>query len=321
MAPPPRPAFAALPWRHALLALAVVAVWGSNFVVIEVALRELPPLLLATLRFAFAFVPAALVIKRPAAPWRDLAAYGLLIGAGQFGLIYIAMDGHISPGLASLVVQAQVVFTIGFSMRLTGERVAPFQVGALVLAAVGIAVIALHAGPDNTPLGLAMVLGAALCWAGGNTVARRSPNADMLAYMVWSSLFAIPPLLVLSLVFEGWPVMAGALRHADAAAWAAVLWQSGANTLFAYAAWAWLLARHPAATVAPVSLLVPVFAIAASAWLLAEPLPAWKLAAAALVLGGLALNLLWPRLRPSSSPRSPRAAPDRPERPDRSPRD
>ncbi|MDQ2860339.1 MAG: EamA family transporter [Pseudomonadota bacterium] len=321
MALPSRPAPAALPWRHALLALAVVAVWGSNFVVIKVALRELPPLLLATLRFAFAFAPAALFIKRPVAPWRDLAVYGMLIGAGQFGLLFIAMNGHISPGLASLVVQTQVVFTIGFSMHLTGERIAPFQVFALILAVIGIGIIALHAGTGNTPLGLAMVLGAALCWAGGNMVARRSPGANMLAYMVWSSLFSIPPLLILSLVFEGWPTIADALRHADPGAWAAVLWQSGANTLFGYAAWAWLLARHPAATITPVSLLVPVFGIAASAWLLAEPLPAWKLAAAALVLGGLALNLLWPRLRPSSSPRSLRAAPDPPGRPDRSPRD
>ena len=321
MASPSHPAPAALPWRHALLALAVVAVWGSNFVIIKMALRELPPLTLATLRFAFAFAPAALFIKRPAAPWRDLAAYGMLIGVGQFGLIFIAMNGHISPGLASLVVQTQVAFTIGFSMRLAGERIAPFQVFALILAAIGIGIIALHAGAGNTPLGLAMVLGAALCWAGGNMVAKRSPGANMLGYMVWSSLFSIPPLVILSLVFEGWPAIAATVRHADAWAWAAVLWQSGANTLFGYAAWAWLLARHPAATITPVSLLVPVFGIAASAWLLAEPLPAWKLGAAALVLGGLALNLLWPRLRRPSPPRSPRAAPGPPGRPDRSPRD
>ncbi|MGI9169430.1 MAG: EamA family transporter [Caulobacteraceae bacterium] len=321
MVSPIRRAPASLPWRHALLALAVVAVWGSNFVVIKVAMRELPPLLLAALRFVFAFVPAAIVVRRPTAPWRDLAAYGMLIGAGQFGLLYIAMDGHISPGLASLVVQTQVVFTIGFSMRLSGERVAPFQLFALVVAAIGVAAIAAHAGPGNTPVGLALALGAALCWAGGNMVARRSPGADMLSYVVWASLFSFPPLLILSLVFEGWPAMVGSLRHTDAWTWAAVAWQSFANTLFGYAAWGWLLARHPAATVAPVSLLVPVFGIAASAWILAEPLPAWKIAAAALVLSGLALNLLWPRLRPSSPRRSRRAEPDRPDNPDRSARD
>lgn len=276
----------------------MVALWGSNFVVIAVALRHLPPLLLAALRFTFAFAPAALFIRRPKVPWRDLAVYGVLIGAVQFGLLYIAMNGRISPGLASLVVQLQAPFTIALAMRLTGEKIAPFQVVALIAAAVGIAVIAFHADGDNTPLGLVLVIGAAMGWAGGNIVAHRSPEVNMLAYVVWASLFSIPPLLILSLIFEGPAAMAGGGAHADAGTWAAVLYQSVGNTLFGYAAWGWLLARHPAATVSPMALLVPVFGMGASAVFLAEPLPAWKLIAGALVLGGLALNLFWPMLRP-----------------------
>ncbi|MFO0438553.1 MAG: EamA family transporter, partial [Phenylobacterium sp.] len=112
----------ALPWRHALLALAVVAVWGTNFAVIKSALSHLPPFTFATLRFLFAFLPAAFFLKRPQVPWRNLAAYGILIGVGQFGVLYFAMDGRISPGLASLVVQSQVFFTIGLAIWLKGER-------------------------------------------------------------------------------------------------------------------------------------------------------------------------------------------------------
>src|SRR5690606_25945372 len=104
-----------LPLRHLLLALAVVAVWGTNFVVIKVALGELPPLTFALLRFTLALLPAVFFLKRPAVPWSNLATYGVLIGVGQFGLLYIAMNGQISPGLASLVVQTQVFFTIGLS--------------------------------------------------------------------------------------------------------------------------------------------------------------------------------------------------------------
>jgi O-acetylserine/cysteine efflux transporter len=282
--------------RHALLGLAVMVVWGSNFVVIRVGLDDLPPLLFATLRFSLAFLPAALFIKRPDVPWRNLAAYGLLIGAGQFGLLFIAMNGHISPGLASLVVQSQVFFTIALAMRITGETVRPFQYVALALAAAGIGVIVWRTDGSTTPLGLALVLLAALSWAGGNLVARRTPGVNMLAFVVWASLFSFPPLLVLSLVFEGWPAITRGLAHADATTWAAVAWQTIGNTLFGYAVWGWLLARYPTATVAPMSLLVPVFGMAASALILAEALPGWKLAAAGLVMAGLALNTFWPRL-------------------------
>jgi O-acetylserine/cysteine efflux transporter len=213
------------------------------------------------------------------------------------------MSGHISPGLASLVVQVQVVFTIGLSMGLTGERVRRFQWIAVALAGGGVAIIAARAGGAATPLGLLLTIFAALSWAGGNIVARRSPKANMLSYVVWASLFSIPPLILLSFAFEGWRAIESGLRHADALTWAVIFWQSAGNTMFGYAAWAWLLARYPAATIAPMALLVPVFGMASSAWWLGEPMPAWKLGAAALVLGGLALNLFWP-LMAAKWPRS-----------------
>jgi len=283
-----------LTWRHALLALAVVAVWGTNFVVIKVALAHLPPLMFAALRFTFAFLPAAFFLKKPPVPWRNLAAYGVLIGLGQFGVLYIAMHGFISPGLASLVVQTQVFFTIGLSMWLNGERVRLFQVAALGLATVGLGVILTHTDATTTPIGLGMVLFAALSWSLGNLVQRASPGVSSLSYVVWASLFSIPPLAALSFIMEGWPAIRQGLTHADALTWAAVLWQSAGNTLFGYVAWGFLLARYPAATITPWALLVPVFGMGASALLLAEPLPVWKIAAAVLVIGGLAINILGP---------------------------
>lgn len=288
---------ATLPARDLLLALAVVAVWGTNFVVIRIGLDHLPPLLFAGLRFVLAAVPGVFLLPRPAASWRNLAAYGLLIGAGQFGLLFVAIRSDIAPGLASLVVQVQVFFTIGLSMWLTGERMRGDQGVALGLAVSGILVIALHTDATTTPLGLGLVLLAGLSWAAGNMVARASGVRSMLSYVVWASLFSAPPLLALSFVLEGWEAIRDGVMRADTATWAAVLWQAVGNTLFGYAAWGWLLARHPAALVTPMALLVPVFGIGASALWLGEPLPPWKIGAALLVLGGLALGVLYPRWR------------------------
>jgi O-acetylserine/cysteine efflux transporter len=287
-----------LPLTHFLLALAVVAVWGTNFVVIKGALAELPPLLLATLRFIFSALPWLLFVRRPAVAWRYLFAYGVLIGM-QFGLLFLAMRHDITPGLASLVIQSQVFMTLLLVATFQHEVFRPTQLGGLVLATLGIATIGWqsisHGSAAVTPWGLVLVLGAALCWALANLVSRVIGRVDMLGFMVWSSVFAIPPLLVLSLLFEGPQAILQALPNAGLSAWAAVAWQALGNTLFGFGAWGWLLARHSAAAITPMALLVPVFGMGASAALLGESLPAWKLAAAALVIGGLGVNMLTAR--------------------------
>ncbi|WP_119153136.1 EamA family transporter [Caldimonas tepidiphila] len=284
-----------MPLPHLLLALAVVFVWGTNFVVIKWGLAELPPFLFATLRFAASSLPFLLFVRRPAVPLYKLAAFGVLLGAGQFGLLFYAMRADISPGLASLVIQTQVFFTIGLAMLLSGERIRRLQLAALALAVAGMAVIATHLNASVTATGFVLVLLAALSWAAANLVVRSAGRVDALSFMVWSSLFAVPPLVSLSVVFDNPHVALRGLQQAGWLAWSTVAWQAIGNTLFGYAAWNWLLARYPAATVTPMALLVPVFGIGASVLAFGEPLPAWKLVAAGLVIGGLALNVLGSR--------------------------
>lgn len=282
---------------HLLLALSVVFVWGTNFVVIRWGLDGLPPFLFATLRFAFSALPWLFFIRRPAVPWHKLAAFGVLLGVGQFALLFLAMRADISPGLASLVIQVQVFFTIGLSLITLGERVRGFQLVGLVLAVAGLAVIASHLDATLTVKGLALILAAAFFWACANMVVKTVGRVDMLGFMVWTSLFAVPPLLALSLWLEGPHLIATSVLQAGTGVWACVLWQAIGNTLFGYGAWNWLLSRYPAATVTPMALLVPVFGMGASALSLGEPLPAWKLGAGALVLCGLVVIVVWPRLR------------------------
>ena len=115
--------------------------------------------------------------------------------------------------------------------------------------------------------------------------------------MIWSSPFAAVPLWVIAVVLAGPADIGRSIAQAGGVAWGAVAWQAIGNTLFGYGAWNWLLARHPASTVTPTALLVPVFGMTASALALHEGLPGWKLWAAALVMGGLGLNMLATRRR------------------------
>lgn len=287
-----------------MLALAVVAVWGSNFVIVRLGLNQFPPFLLAGLRFTFSALPGVFFLRRPRVAWRNLIVYGLLIGGGQFGLMFFALDGHISPGLASLVVQTQVFFTIFLSMARIGERLRAYQVAACLLAVVGIVVILMHVNHSTTPFGLVLVLIAAACWATGNIVARESGARNALAYVVWSGLFSAPPLLAIALLRNGPVGIAHVLAHATLGGWAVVAWQALGNNWFGYASWAFLLSRYPSATVSPMALLVPVFGMTTSVLWLGEPMPGWKLAAAGLVIAGLAISVLYPRWRAARSVRA-----------------
>ena len=288
-----------MPLTHLLLALAVVAIWGTNFVVIRLGLDAFAPYTFAALRYTFSFLPFIFFIPKPAMPWGKLAAFGALIGVGQFGLLFWAMRSDISPGLASLVIQSQVFFTIGLAAALYRERLKVLQWPAFALAIGGLAVVATHVstGAGVTLFGIVLVIAAAVSWAAGNLVARAAGRVDALGFMVWSSPFAAVPLWIITLLQNGPAAVGDSLSHAGQVAWLAVAWQSVGNTLFGFGAWNWLLARHPASTVTPTALLVPVFGMTASALALHEGLPAWKLGAAALVMAGLGLNLLATRRR------------------------
>ncbi len=283
-----------MPLTHLLLALAVVAIWGTNFVVIRLGLDAFAPYTFAALRYTFSFIPFIFFVRKPAMSWAKLAAFGVLIGVGQFGLLFWAMRSDISPGLASLVIQSQVFFTIAMAAVLYRERLKALQWPAFALAVGGLAIVAAHVstGAGVTLFGIVLVMIAAVSWAAGNLVARSAGKVDALGFMVWSSPFAAVPLWIITLAQHGPAEVGAQLARADATAWAAVAWQAIGNTLFGYGAWNWLLARHPASTVTPTALLVPVFGMGASAMALHEGLPGWKLGAAALVMGGLVANLL-----------------------------
>jgi O-acetylserine/cysteine efflux transporter len=281
---------------HLLAALGIVAIWGVNFVAIRLGIQGIPPIFLCVMRFILAAFPAVFFIRRPAVPFIKIVQYGLVIFALQFAFLYSGMFFGVSAGLASLALQVQVFVTIGLALIVLKDRPTVFQMVGAVIAFLGIALIAMHIGGDVSASGLVCVLLAALAWGGGNIVSKTIGKVDMLALVVWGSLVAIPPLLVLSLVAEGPARIVHSLENLHWVALASVAYQAYLSTLFGYAMWSWLLSRYPAATVAPLSLLVPVVGMASSALVLGEQLQPWKIGAAVLIMAGLCINVVGPRL-------------------------
>ena len=289
--------------RDMLLAAFVAALWGFNFVVIDWGMGAVPPLLFAAIRFTVVAVPACFLVPRPALPWRTVAAVGGFMSLGQFGLLYLSMSLGMPPGLAALVLQAQVVFTIAIAALALRERPSRAQVAGTGLGVAGLAVVAVGTGGRVPLLALALCLLAGLSWGIGNVVSRAARAPRGLSLVVWSALVVPLPLAALSLLADG---PAAVARGLSAFGWHAGLstaYTAGLCSLVGYAVFNRLLARYPSGYVVPWVLLAPVVAMA-SAWaLLGEAPGAAELAGAAMLVAGvLTAQGLAGRLRRPAAP-------------------
>lgn len=284
-----------------LLAALVVVCWGLNFVVIRWGLDKVPPLLLGALRFLAVAFPAVFFIPRPALPLRWLLAYGGTISLGQFAFLFCAMYLGMPAGIASLVLQSQVLFTLLFAMFWLGERWRLHHAIALPIAALGLYLIAAHAQGDMTLLGFVLTLCAAASWGLGNVVNRRIGMAFRVALpslVAWSALIPILPFLALSWLFEGPTRISEGLASMTINTLLCVAYLAYVATWFGYGIWARLLGRYPVAQVAPLTLLVPCVGMVAASLLLGEYPGPWQWLGSALVLTGFVIHLLGPRLLP-----------------------
>ncbi|WP_134500760.1 EamA family transporter [Microvirga pakistanensis] len=281
---------------HSLLAVLVTVIWGLSFVVIKLGVGTMPPLLLCALRFLFAAVPAVFFVPRPKAPLGNVLAYGFFLGVAQFGLLFAAIALGMPASLASLVMQAQVFFTILFAGLVMNERPGLHQVLGGLVGFCGLVIIAVPRLSGSGAGPFLMTVAAAAAWGVANIVSKRAGRVDMLGYIVWSSLVAPLPLLALSLLLDGPGPVIAALSAMGPGTWGAVAYLAYPTTVFAFGLWAYLLSRYPAATVTPFALLVPVAGILGSALILGEAMRPIEAVGGAVIVAGLALNVFGGRI-------------------------
>jgi O-acetylserine/cysteine efflux transporter len=278
---------------HLLIALAVMFVWGTNFVAIRMALDIIPAPVLTTLRFMLASVPLIFFLPRPRVPWRILIGYALSSFSFQFTLLFVAIEAGMPAGLASLLVQSQVFFTILFAVLLHAERPRPLQWLGVGLGGVGIIVVALRFQSHAPLVALLLTLAAAIAWSVGNLFVKRMGAIQPIALVAWGSGLAAIPLLPFSIWVSGtapWGVALETLWQGDLTLWVCLAYNVLGASLLGYGGWSWLLRHHPASQVAPFTLLVPVFGLAASAVLLDELIEPVTWLGIGLVFAGLTMT-------------------------------
>ncbi|MDF1486001.1 EamA family transporter [Ramlibacter sp. H39-3-26] len=304
---------AALGPRDLLAALAVVVIWGLNFVVMKWGLRYFTPFQLGAVRYLFAALPMVLLVRAPRLHWRWLLLFGLFQGVGQFGFGFFALRLGMTAALASVLMQTQVFFTTILAFGLLRERPGRPLLLGMALAAAGLACFAMNfvgataqaggGAGGATLIGIVLTLCAAASWATSNIVTRlaqrASPGYDPIAFVAWSSLVPIVPFMALSALTDA---DAGRWLHLDAwqalpaLAWGSVAYLGWAATIVGYGLWTGLLTRHPANRVAPFSLGVPVVGLAAGLLVLGEVVTPWQWAGTACVVLALACVVAGPRM-------------------------
>ena len=284
--------------RDSLRATLVTIIWGANFVVIDEGLKGFPPFLLLCARFLLVAFPLIFFIPRPG-PWRQILLIGAFMSLGQFSLLYLALHLGMPTGLASLLVQAQVMFTIGISRVALGEHPTRQQLLGVGIGLLGLAVLVLGRGA-HTPLGpLAITVAACLSWAIGNVFARRSKISSGLGLTIWSGIVVPIPALALAFMINGSAEIGHAVSHIGWLTIFSVLYTVLGASLFGYGTWNSLLSRYPVSSVVPFTLVVPVAGIT-TAWLVLGQAPTL-----AETLGGLVLlaGVATATLRPGAARR------------------
>lgn len=280
-----------MPRRDMGLAAVVILIWGVNFVAAAIGMESLPPLLLTAVRFALVALPAVFFVKPPRMGLWPVVLSGLFMGGLQFGLLYTSMRLGMPAGLASLVLQVQTLFTVVIAALVLRERPTTVQVVGILIGIVGMAVVGAQHIAHAPALPFLMTVAAAAAWAAGNVITRRHPPRSGFSLVVWSALVPPIPLLVASVLFDGWGANIHALGHISLRSALGLGFVAYGASMAGYGLWNLLLSRHSAATVAPWSMFVPVVG-AAAAWLYNGEVPSLLgLVGAAITVSGVLLAL------------------------------
>lgn len=295
-------------------------VWGSSYVVVKVALRELSPTALASLRVTLAallFWALWLAVPHLAPGWTHLRGTAPVparsaVGMAALGLVGIALSyllsyrgiGMTTATDASLMVIGEVTFTALLAALVAGEHLASRRALGIGLGAVGIGVLVFGNAAAGGPDGLARALGDLLVLAGvglqaaysvaGTGFARRHGALTLLAFAHLGSLLVWLPLLA-------GEIASGGVQRVGGLALAGVLYLAAAVSVGAFLAWFGALRVVGAGAGAASLFLQPLVGAALGSLLLREPAGARVLIGGGLVTAAFVLSSGTPRRNVPSS--------------------
>lgn len=285
-----------MPLKDTLLALLVIGIWGLNVIAIKLAVAEMPPLLLMTLRFILVALILVPFYRVPRQQWPFLILLSVTFGSLHFALLFIGLQ-QAEAGTGALLVQMGTPFATLLAVVFLKEQLNTRKVLGLIAAFSGVIVLA---GGPNLPhlMPMIILLCSAMGWAISQLLIKQGPPIKPLALAGWVALFSVPQLALASALFESgqWQAM----KDASLTSWGGLLYTVFLSSIVAYGLWYGLLRRHPVNLVVPFTLLMPVLAVLLGIWLMGDPMNLYKGVGGLLVVSGLGFIVMpWPLTRRS----------------------
>jgi len=277
-------------FKDLLLGLAIMCLWGFNFSVIKLGADQINPILLTTLRFTFAVLPVIFFIKRPQVKLRYLVSYGVTFGVGVWGMMTSAITLGVSAGMAGVLMDLSLIASLFIGWLVLKETISVRQALGALLIMLG-AGVSLSLQDGSVPvMGLVLVLIGALSWSIIGLIVKLANTSQVFAFSVWGMLFAPLPLAVLAFITYGGEVFTDLPKQMNGSVWFSILFQAYPTTLLGYWLWNRLITQYPLSTVAPLTMLTPVFGLIGSMLFHGEVIDNTKLLACGLILIGFLIG-------------------------------
>ena len=279
-----------MPPSHIAIALGTALLWGFGFVTSKYGADHMPPLFFLALRFTLMALMLLWFVRPPAGRWLAVSLFALTMGAGHFGLFYVALNIGVEASTAAIIWLTQVPLSALLAGIFLRERPGWLALLGIAIAFGGAVLLVGEPRHTGNAMGIALMFGSSIAWAIANVQVKRLTDISPLALNGWMS--AISALLLFPLSFALEQGQIASLLQPDWRLHGSLVYQVVGSTLLAYWAWYYLLAHNKVATVAGFMLLVPVVGVIFGVFLLGDPITWQTLVGGAIIVSGVALIVL-----------------------------
>jgi drug/metabolite transporter (DMT)-like permease len=294
-------------WKTLLAFAIIYLVWGSTFLAIRVGVREVPPFLLAAMRF----LAAGLLLygwmiaqgeRRPTGrQWLSVSLLALLIFVIDYGLLFWA-EQRVASGIAAVMMATIAVFMALSEIIFLGTQRLTIRLGlALLIGIAGVAVLVSRSlnlgGAPIDPIGAVALIIASVSWSIASVLTRKLPLPPSKVMSSGAQMLAGGVLLTLT------SASLGEFRNFHPAAvsrgaWLSLLYLIVAGSIIGFTAYVWLIHHETPTKVGTYAYVNPVVAVLVGYFLGSEPLGLRTILGTVFVLISVVLITMKPVKKP-----------------------